>query len=660
MGASHDHAHDHSDIFNRMLGEKAEVVFSLLCGVFLLLGWLTPILVTGVPESFRLICFAAAYFFGGYYALREAVEKLSHGKFEIDFLMLVAATGAALLGEFAEGAFLLFLFSIGHALENYAMNRARNAISALAELAPETARVRRGGTEQDIPVADLQVGDVVIVRSNERLPADGVVLKGESSVNQAPITGESAPVDKRPVPDADNVPENVAAAHRVFAGSINGAGSLEVRVSKRADETTLARVIKLVSEAETRQSPTQSFTKKFEKIFVPAVILLAILVSFSWVILDEAFSDSFYRAMAVLVAASPCALAIGTPSAILSGVARAARGGVLVKGGAPLEALGALDAIAFDKTGTLTEGEPKVVAVAANEGVSEEELLGVALAVELLSDHPLARAIARDAEARLGSRPYFADDFRSLTGKGVSASVAGETVLIAKPSIFDGKDVVAMPPGLAAKVADMIRGGQTMMVVLKGERFLGAIGLMDTPRPQAAPVIAELRQLGISRMMMISGDNQAVADAVAGHVGLDQAFGDMMPEDKVRKIAELSQGAGVAMVGDGVNDAPAMANATVGIAMGAAGSDVALETADVALMGDDLRTLPFAVGLSRATRSIIRQNLWVSLGIVAVLIPATLLGLGIGPAVFVHEGSTLIVVGNALRLLAYRKRESGV
>ena len=217
-----------------------------------------------------------------------------------------------------------------------------------------------------------------------------------------------------------------------------------------------------------------------------------------------------------------------------------------------------------------------------------------------------------------------------------------------------------MPPGLAAKVADMIRGGQTMMVVLKGERFLGAIGLMDTPRPQAAPVIAELRQLGISRMMMISGDNQAVADAVAGHVGLDQAFGDMMPEDKVRKIAELSQGAGVAMVGDGVNDAPAMANATVGIAMGAAGSDVALETADVALMGDDLRTLPFAVGLSRATRSIIRQNLWVSLGIVAVLIPATLLGLGIGPAVFVHEGSTLIVVGNALRLLAYRKRESGV
>lgn len=659
MGASHD-GHDHSDIFNRLLGGKAEIAFSLLCGAFLLLGWLTPLFVAGVPEIFSLVCFAAAYFFGGYYALREAVEKLTHGKFEIDFLMLVAATGAALLGEFAEGAFLLFLFSIGHALENYAMNRARNAISALAELAPETARVRRNGTEQDIPVGDLQVGDVVIVRSNERLPADGVVLKGESSVNQAPITGESAPVDKRPVPDANNVPENVSAAHRVFAGSINGAGSLEVRVSKRADETTLARVIKLVSEAETRQSPTQSFTKKFEKIFVPAVILLAILVSFSWVILDEAFSDSFYRAMAVLVAASPCALAIGTPSAILSGVARAARGGVLVKGGAPLEALGALDAIAFDKTGTLTEGEPKVVAVAPNDGISEEELLGVALAVELLSDHPLARAIARDAEARLGGRSHVADDFRSLTGKGVSASVAGETVLIAKPSVFDGKDVVAMPSGLAAKVADMIRGGQTMMVVLKGERFLGAIGLMDTPRPQAAPVIAELRQLGISRMMMISGDNQAVADAVAGNVGLDEAFGDMMPEDKVRKIAELSQGAGVAMVGDGVNDAPAMANATVGIAMGAAGSDVALETADVALMGDDLRTLPFAVGLSRATRGIIRQNLWVSLGIVAILIPATLLGLGIGPAVLVHEGSTLIVVGNALRLLAYRKRESAI
>ncbi|HRI99501.1 MAG TPA: heavy metal translocating P-type ATPase [Hyphomonas sp.] len=654
MSSSHNDDHAHSDFFNGLLAGRAELVFSLACGVLLLVGWIVPKVFAGSGEMFSLTCYVMAYFFGGYYALREVVGKLVKGQFEIDFLMLVAATGAALLGEWAEGALLLFLFSIGHSLENYAMSRARNAITALAKLAPETARIRRAGREEEIPVARLGLGDIVIVRSNERLAADGVVIAGESSVDQAPITGESVPVDKRPIPVAEQNSDNVPSEHRVYAGSINGSGSLEIKVTRLASETALARVVKLVSEAETRQSPTQSFTKKFEKIFVPAVILLALVVSFSWLVFDESFSESFYRSMAVLVAASPCALAIATPSAVLSGVARAARGGVLVKGGAPLESLGALDAIAFDKTGTLTEGRPRLVDITLNERVSEDELLGIALAVEALSDHPLARAIARDAEKRLGSRPFTAEKFESLTGRGVSASVNGETVIIGKPSMFDGIDTPEMPSKLAADVADMVAKGQTMMVVLKAERFLGAIGLMDTPRPEAGPVIEQLRQLGVSRMMMISGDNQAVADTVAKHVGLDVAFGDMMPEDKVRKIAELSAGRGVAMVGDGVNDAPAMANATVGIAMGAAGSDVALETADVALMGDDLRTLPFAVGLSRSTRRIIRQNLWVSLGIVAVLIPATLLGLGIGPAVFVHEGSTLLVVGNALRLLAYR------
>ncbi|GLQ19506.1 heavy metal translocating P-type ATPase [Algimonas porphyrae] len=647
--------HNHDDLISRILGPRAEVIFAVLAGVFLLIGWLGPKFGLGEPIAFGALL--AAYFFGGYYALREALGSVFQGRFQIDFLMLVAATGAAILGEWAEGAFLLFLFAIGHALENFAMTRARNAITALADLAPDEALVRRGTETLTVPIDQLVIGDIVVVRSNERLPADGFVVRGESAVNQAPITGESAPVDKQPVSDtalAAASPDSVSADSRVFAGSINGTGSLDIQVTRLAGETTLARVVQMVSEAETRQSPTQSFTKKFERIFVPSVIVLAVLVALSFIVLDETPSESFYRAMAVLVAASPCALAIATPSAILSGVARAARGGVLIKGGAPLESLGKLDAIAFDKTGTLTEGEPRLTDIQPYGGVTEEELLRVSAAVETLSDHPLAQAVVRDAADRLPSIPDTASGFGSITGRGVKAEFEGQTVHIGKAALFSEVPGLPLPDDLRASVARLSENGRTTMIVRQGDSYLGAIGLMDTPREASKPVIAKLRELGIKRMMMISGDNQNVADAVAREVGLDTAFGDLMPDDKVTKIKALSSEQGVAMVGDGVNDAPAMANATVGIAMGAAGSDVALETADIALMADDLETLPFAVGLSRATSRIIRQNLWASLGIVAFLIPATLLGLRIGPAVLIHEGSTLIVVFNALRLLAYR------
>ena len=652
----HNHAHD--DVFNRLLGGRAEIIFAALCGLCLLIGWLGPKL-NLIPAQAGFVFLLAAYFFGGYYALREALGKIFKGQFQIDFLMLVAASGAAFLGEWAEGAFLLFLFAIGHALENFAMARARNAVAALADLTPDEALVRRGGKTETVLIEDLVIGDIVIVRSNERLPADGFVVKGTSAVNQAPITGESAPVDKMPVKDsavALENPEVVSASGRVFAGSINGSGSLEIQVTKLAGETTLARVMTMVAEAQTRQSPTQSFTKKFEKIFVPCVIVLAILTSLSFLVLDEDPATSFYRAMAVLVAASPCALAIATPSAILSGVARAARGGVLIKGGAPLEALGGLDAIAFDKTGTLTIGEPHLVDIVPYGDTSETELLEISGAVEALSDHPLAQAVVKDVKTRLGDNPREASDFANIIGQGVSAMVGGELVHIGKTALFDEGAGTPLPDDLRARVEDLSANGRTTMIVRAGTRYLGAIGLMDTPRDTAKPVIADLRALGLNRMMMISGDNQNVANAVAKEVGLDVAFGDLMPEDKVTKIAELKAQGGVAMVGDGVNDAPAMANATVGIAMGAAGSDVPLETADIALMADDLETLPFAVGLSRQTSRIIRQNLWASLGIVAFLIPATLFGLGIGPAVLIHEGSTLIVVFNALRLLGYKDR----
>src|SRR5690554_5044755 len=568
--------------------------------------------------------------------------------------MLVAAIGAAALGKWVEGGLLLFLFSLGHSLEHYAMSRARQAIESLADLAPAKATVIRDGGEEVVPVKELRLGDQVRVKPNQRIAADGFVVDGESAVNQAPVTGESVPVDQRPVDAPEQAaqnPEKLAKEHRVFAGTINGAGALVIQVSKRAEDSALARVVQMVTEAETMRSPTQEFTKKFERYFVPSVLGLVVLLFFAFTVLDETFAESFYRAMAVLVAASPCALAIATPSAVLSGVAAAGNSGVLVKGGGPLERLGKITAIAFAKTGTLTEGTPRVTTVAPHDGVDAAELLAVAAAVESLSDHPLAAAVVRHAEDELGPLERQARDLKSITGRGVRARVDGEEVLIGKGALFAEVDGPGLPDILRERVRELERVGQTTMVVRMGARYLGVIGLMDTPRASAKPMIARLRELGITRMIMISGDNQSVADAVAKEVGLDEARGDLMPHDKVEYIKQLDQ---VAMVGDGVNDAPAMAHAAVGIAMGAAGSDTALETAEIALMGDDLSKLPYAVGLSRKTSAIIRQNLWMSLGMVAFLIPATLFGLAIGPAVALHEGSTLLVVANALRLLAYR------
>lgn len=648
-----EEAHDNGGI----LGDNSELIFALVCGGLLLAGWLLS-LSTELSSWIAWTFYALSYVFGGYYTTREAVEKTLVRRFEIDFLMLVAAAGAAALGQWAEGALLLFLFSLGHSLEHYAMGRARRAIEALSELAPDSALVRRDGEVEEVPVEELKTGETVIVKPDERIPADGFVCVGRSSVDQSPITGESVPVDKQPVPDPENVAgraEDLAPVHRVFAGTINGSGSLEIRVTKLARDTTLARVVRMVTEAETQQSPTQRFADRFERVFVPSVLGLVFVLLFAWTVIDEPFRDSFYRAMAVLVAASPCALAIATPSAVLSAVARAGRGGVLVKGGGPLEGLGTLRSIAFDKTGTLTAGRPRLTDVVTAEDASERELLSTAIAVERLSHHPLAAAVVRDGRERLdGDDIPEATSLENFTGRGVRAQLRGEPVLIGKSDLFDQLTGPAVPPQLAENVARLETQGRTTMIVCQDGRFLGVLGLMDTPRPAAAAVVNSLRKLGIERIVMISGDNQRVADAVASELKLNEARGNLMPEDKVETIKRLRAQGDVAMVGDGVNDAPAMANATVGIAMGAAGSDVALETADVALMADDLTTLPFAVGLSRQTSRIIRQNLWMSLGMVTLLIPATIFGLRIGPAVALHEGSTLVVVFNALRLLAYQ------
>ena len=618
--------------------EHRELIFSGVAGLLLLAGWLAGR--AEAPRALALGLLLGAYAAGGFYTLRDAWQSLRTRSFDIDILMVVAAAGAAALGAWVEGALLLFLFSLGHALEHMAMDRARKAIEALAELAPKTAIVQRDGAEIEVRVEDLLRGDRAIVKPGQRIPADGQVASGNSAVDQSPVTGESMPVDKQP-------------GDKVFAGTVNGEGVLTIEVTKLAQESTLARMVEMVAEAQTQKSPTQRFTDRFERIFVPVVLAGAALLIALPPLLGFPFAESFYRAMAVLVAASPCALAIATPSAVLSGIARAARGGVLIKGGAHLENLGVLTAIAFDKTGTLTIGRPEVTDVVA-VGVDEARLLTVAAAVESRSAHPLAQAVVTAAKAR-GLSWGEAGEIEAVTGKGVRAELGGKKVAIGNIKLFDGE---AIPEEIQRQTERLQAEGKSIMLIRMDGQFLGVLALADTPREGVKQVLQRLHRTGIRKTIMLTGDNERVGRAIADAVGLDEVKAGLLPKDKVKAMEELGQRHGqVAMIGDGVNDAPAMARATVGIAMGGAGTDVALETADVALMADDLGKLPFAVALSRASRRIIRQNLFVSLGVVALLIPATLFGwAGIGIAVLIHEGSTVVVVVNALRLLAYTEK----
>ncbi len=652
----HDHAHDEEDHHHGgVLGSNSELYFSLLCGLFTGVAWALDKW-TGTDPVILLTLFGLAYLLGGFYTAKEAVQTIATGGFEIDFLMLVAAAGAAILGNWFEGALLLFLFSLGHALEHFALEKARKSIASLADLRPKTALLLVNGTTKEVPVDELRAGDIILVKPHSKIAADGVIVKGSSSVNQAPITGESVPVDKTATDTNATESGKAADMHRVFAGTINGDGSLEIKVSNIAADSTLSRLIKMVNEAQTQKSPTQQFTDKFERFFVPAVLVLVTSLCFAFLVIDEPFRDSFYRAMSVLVAASPCALAISTPSAVLSGIARAARAGVLIKGGRPLEDLGTLQAMAFDKTGTLTEGKPKLTLVQTlSTTVSEQDLLQLAVAIEAGSDHPLAQAVVKGGKEKLNEaviKP--AENMQAIQGKGIQATINGHTITAGNLALFE-KD--SPPSNITEAVQQAEKEGNTIILIRKNDVYIGLLGLMDTPRQEAKDSISRLREEGIRTIIMLSGDNQHVADAVAAQTGIDEARGGLLPEQKVQAMEELvSREKKVAMIGDGVNDAPAMARSTVGIAMGAAGSDVALETADVALMGDRLSLLPFAVGLSRQSRRIIRQNLAISLGIVALLVPLTIAGVAtIGPAVMAHEGSTLVVVMNALRLLAFRQ-----
>ncbi len=654
----HDHAHDHSHSHGGLFGAYSEIGFSVLCG--LLLGGAYTL--SFYLSSSLLIqgLYLAAYFFGGYYALMEAIEKLRKKQFEIDFLMLVAAIGAAALGEWAEGALLLFLFSLGHALEHYAMNKAKRSVAALAALAPKTILVKREGKEIEIALDQMEVGDIALIKPHQQIGADGVILNGQSEVNQAAITGESMPVEKMPLPQLTGNSvggKETEDRYQVYAGTLNGGGSLTIQVSKKASESTLARLVKMVSDTQTKQSPTQQFTKKLQRIYVPAVLSLVTLLLFAFVVLDETFSESFYRAMSVLVAASPCALAISTPSAVLSAMARAAKSGVLIKGGGPLEKLGKVQALAFDKTGTLTQGTPQVTEMKTFGGVEENKLLRFIVALEKQSDHPLAKALLNYAGTETVNNTPLANSLQVVIGKGISGELDGEKIRIGNAALFE-----QLPAAVQQHVDRLYEEGKSMMLVEASGEIVGLVALMDLPRPEALTVIRQLKEMGIRETVMLTGDHQAVAAAVAGQLALDSFKGALLPEQKVESVSALKKTYGeVAMVGDGVNDAPAMAASSVGIAMGAAGSDVALEAADVALMANQLHQLPFAIGLSRKSARIIRQNLWLSLGMVALLVPLTLFGVsGIGWAVIGHEGSTVVVVFNALRLLTYRQGEQPI
>ncbi|SNZ01173.1 heavy metal translocating P-type ATPase [Flagellimonas pacifica] len=648
-----EHNHKHGGVF----GKKTELYFAILSGVFFFMGLIIEKL-TNLPESASLGSFIVAYFFGGYFTTLEAIGKIRKGEFEIDFLMLVAAAGAAYIESWEEGALLLFLFSIGHALESYAVNKAKKSIESLGNLSPKTALVKKGDKIEEVPIEELQLNDIVVVKPNTKIAADGIIVKGNSSINQASITGESMPVDKVAIGNTTNLPDfdNIEKNNIVYTGTINGDNVIEVQVLKLSADSTISRLVKMVSEVETQKSPTQLLTKKFEKWFVPVVILLVTVLCFSYLVIDETYKESLYRAISVLVAASPCALAISTPSAVLSGIARAAKSGVLIKGGRALEDLGSLTTIAFDKTGTLTEGKPKLTNAIALNNFEEGEFLDIVLDVEKLSNHPLAKSIVQDLKSQLKVEgKNQAADIKAIQGKGVNANYNGDVVLIGNERLMID-EAIATSKAIKNQMDNLLQSGHTAMLVAYKNELIGLLSVMDVPRESAAPTLKRLKDIGIKKMIMLTGDHQNVADSIAKQIGLSDAEGNLLPEDKVTAIKVLKQQySKIAMVGDGVNDAPAMATSTVGIAMGAAGSDVALETADVALMSDKIENLPFVIGLSRKSKSIIKQNLWVSLAIVAFLIPTTIMGgTSIGGAIAIHEGSTLLVVINALRLLRYQ------
>lgn len=623
--------------------KNPKVITSALSGLLLLVGWLLSR--GGAAEGVTIAIYIASLLIGGYYFGREALEELFlEREVGIELLMTVAAIVATIMGEPFEGAMLAFLYSMSEAAEGYTGEKTRAAVKALMDLAPKTALVRRGDTETEIPVEEVRADEVFIVRPGESMPTDGEVLVGQSSVNQAPVTGESVPVEK-------------SVGDTVFAGTINGEGALEVRATKAFAENTIARIIHMVEEAQERKGTSERFIERFGKRYSPAVLGIGILMAVLLPLLDAmSWREAITRATVFIVAAAPCALVISIPITLVAALGTGARRGVLIKGGVFVEELAKVRVVALDKTGTITHGAPEVTDVVPLGGATlpPDRVLAVAAGIESRSQHPLARAVLRHAEAQ-GVAPAAIADFRSLTGAGAAARVEGldvGEVFVGSPALFEGELRVSLKLA-AGDIARLQDAGKTVIVVGDRRSAWALFAIRDNVRPNAAAAIRALHDSGVRTVVMLTGDNARTAQVIAREVGIDEVHADLKPEDKARIIRELTTRVGhVAMVGDGVNDAPALAEATVGVAMGAAGTDVALETADVALMADDLEKLVYALRLAQRNQRVVRQNLALSIAVIAVLVVGAVLGkLTLPVAVVAHEVSEFVVIASGLRML---------
>ncbi len=582
--------------------------------------------------------YAAAIVIGGAYVARNGLYTLlNFHTLNINFLVTIAAVGAAAIGDWFEGATVIFLFSLANALEDYTMDRTRNAIRYLMELTPTEAIVRRDGRELTVPVKEVKVGEIVLVKPGEKIPMDGVVAAGSSTVNQAPITGESMAVEKE-------VGDNV------YASTINRQGALEVRVTKLYQETTLAKIIHMVEQAQGKRAPSQQFVDRFTEYYTPAVILIAVgIATVPYLIFGEPFVPWFYKALVLLVISCPCPLVISTPVSIVSAIGGAARNGVLIKGGAYLEEMGQVSVVAFDKTGTLTKGVARVTEIIPMACNSTEEVLALAAAVEGLSEHPLAAAVVQRARKE-EIAPKRVEDFQAIPGKGAKGRVDGQVYYVGNTRLFEELQI---PISAAAEKIERLQGeGQTVVLVGTEGRVLGMIAVGDQVRESSREAVRGLYAAGIKKVVMVTGDNRATAKAIAAQLGVEDYRAELLPQEKVEVIKELMrEHKKVAMVGDGVNDAPALASATVGIAMGAAGSDVALETADIALMADDVSKVPYAIELGKRSIRIIKQNIVISVVTKLAFVIGVIPGLvTLWMAVLADMGIALLVTLNGMRL----------
>ena len=619
--------------------KNPKVVTSVLSGLLLLAGWLLGF--AGIPEAVSTGIYWVAILTGGYYFGREALEDLWFEKsIGIELLMSIAAVVAAVMGQPAEGAMLVFLYSISEAAEGYTEEKTRSAVKALMDLAPKTAIILRDGHEEEIPVEEVRVGDLFLVKPGQSIPTDGVIVEGASSLNEAPVTGESTPVDK-------------SKGSQVFAGTINGEGLLKVEATKTTADNTLARIIQMVEEAQERKGKSQRFIERFGSRYSPAVLAAGVLIAAIPPLLFNAGWETWItRATVFIVAAAPCALVISIPITLVATLGTAARNGVLIKGGMYAEELSKVKVVALDKTGTLTSGRPKVTDIVAfNETGDENRILKLAAGIESGSEHPLAQAIvAYGKENEITPAPI--TGFQSLTGAGAKATIDGQTWYIGSPGLFEYQLRVSLDE-YKATISRLQEEGKTVVLVGHEQSVLGLIAIRDTIRPMAKTVIEELHEAGIEKVAMLTGDNERTARAIAGELGIEEVFAGLKPEDKSNIIRELSERyEHIIMVGDGVNDAPALAEATVGVAMGAAGTDVALETADVVLMADDLEKLVYALKLAKRNQKVINQNLALSVVVIAGLIVGAVTGYFTLPiAVIGHEVSEFLVIGNGLRML---------